>query len=30
MLYFLEDNPKHLYQDEIIEALDQAKAPEWH
>jgi hypothetical protein len=31
-LYFPEENPKHLDQDEIIEILDQAKArdPEWH
>jgi hypothetical protein len=29
-LYFLEENPRHLDQDEIIEILDQAKAPEWH
>jgi hypothetical protein len=32
LLYFLEENPKQLDQDEIIEILDQAKAmdPEWH
>jgi hypothetical protein len=30
MLYFPEENPKQLDQDEIIEILDQAKAPEWH
>jgi hypothetical protein len=32
LLYFPEENPKHLDQDEIIEILDQAKAmdPEWH
>jgi hypothetical protein len=30
LLYFPEENPKQLYQDEIIEILDQAKAPEWH
>jgi hypothetical protein len=29
LLYFPE-NPKQLDQDEIIEILDQAKAPEWH
>jgi hypothetical protein len=29
MLYFPEENPKQLDQDEIIEILDQAKAPEW-
>jgi hypothetical protein len=29
-LYFLEDNPRPLDQDEIIEILDQAKALEWH
>jgi hypothetical protein len=31
-LYFPEDNPKQLDQDEIIEILDQSKArnPEWH
>jgi hypothetical protein len=30
-LYFPEDNPKQLDQeDEIIEILDQVKAPEWH
>jgi hypothetical protein len=31
-LYFTEENPKQLDQDEIIEILDQAKAvaPEWH
>jgi hypothetical protein len=28
-LYFPEENPK-LDQDEIIEILDQTKAPEWH
>jgi hypothetical protein len=27
---FLKRTPKHLDQDEIIEILDQAKAPEWH
>jgi hypothetical protein len=26
LLYFLEENPKQLDQDEIIEILDQAKA----
>jgi hypothetical protein len=30
LLYFLEENPKQLDQDEIIEILNQAKAPEWH
>jgi hypothetical protein len=30
MLYFSEENPKHLDQDEIIEILDQVKDPEWH
>jgi hypothetical protein len=30
LLYFPEENPKQLDQDEIIESLDQAKAPEWH
>jgi hypothetical protein len=32
LLYFLEENPKQLDQDEIIEILDQAMAwdPEWH
>jgi hypothetical protein len=32
LLYFPEENPKHLHQDEIIEILDQAKAwdPEWY
>jgi hypothetical protein len=32
LLYFPEENPKQLDQDEIIEMLDQAKAmdPEWH
>jgi hypothetical protein len=32
LLYFSEENPKHLDQDDIIEILDQAKAwdPEWH
>jgi hypothetical protein len=31
-LYFPEENPKQLDQDEIIEILDQDKAwdPEWH
>jgi hypothetical protein len=31
-LYFPEENPKQLDQDETIEILDQAKArdPEWH
>jgi hypothetical protein len=27
LLYFPEENPKQLDQDEIIEILDQAKAP---
>jgi hypothetical protein len=32
LLYFPEENPKQLDQDEIIEILDQAKTgyPEWH
>jgi hypothetical protein len=32
LLYFSEETPKQLDQDEIIEILDQAKAkdPEWH
>jgi hypothetical protein len=30
VLYFPEENPKQLDQDEIIKMLDQAKAPEWH
>jgi hypothetical protein len=30
MLYFPEENPKQLDQDEIIEILDQDKAPEWY
>jgi hypothetical protein len=30
LLYFLEENPKQLDYDKIIEILDQAKAPEWH
>jgi hypothetical protein len=30
VLYFPEENPKQLDQDEIIEILDQANAPEWH
>ena len=30
LLYFPEEPPKQLDQDEIIEILDQAKAPEWH
>jgi hypothetical protein len=30
LLYFPEENPKQLDQDEIIEILDQAKAPGWH
>jgi hypothetical protein len=32
LLYFLEENPKQLDQDEIIEILDHAKAcnPQWH
>jgi hypothetical protein len=32
LMYFPEENPKQLDQDEIIEILDQAKAryPEWH
>jgi hypothetical protein len=30
LMYFPEENPKQLDQDEIIESLDKAKAPEWH
>jgi hypothetical protein len=30
LLYFPEENPKQLDQDEMTEILDQAKAPEWH
>ena len=30
LLYFPEELPKQLDQDEIIEILDQAKAPDWH
>ena len=30
LLYFPEELSKQLDQDEIIEILDQAKAPEWH
>jgi hypothetical protein len=30
LLYFAEEHPSQLKQDEIIEILDQAKAPEWH
>ena len=30
LLFFPEENPKQLDQDEIIEILDQAKSPEWH
>jgi hypothetical protein len=30
ILYFPEENPKQLDQDEIIVILDQSKAPEWH
>jgi hypothetical protein len=32
LLYFTEENPKQLDQDEIIEIFDQAKDrnPEWH
>jgi hypothetical protein len=30
LLYFPEENPKQLDQNEIIKILDQAKAPEWH
>jgi hypothetical protein len=30
LLYFPEENPKQLYQHEIIEIVDQAKAPECH
>jgi hypothetical protein len=30
LLYFPEENPKKFDQDEIIEILDQSKAPECH
>jgi hypothetical protein len=30
LLYFPEENPKQLDQEEIIEILDQSKAPELH
>jgi hypothetical protein len=30
LIYFPEEKPRQLDQDEIIEILDQAKAPEWH
>jgi hypothetical protein len=30
LLYFPEENPKQIDQDEIIDILDQAKDPEWH
>jgi hypothetical protein len=30
LFYFSEENPKQLDQDEIIDILDQAKAPEWY
>jgi hypothetical protein len=30
LMYFPEEKPKQLDQDEIIEILDQAKSPEWH
>ena len=30
LLFSPEESPKQLDQDEIIEILDQAKAPEWH
>jgi hypothetical protein len=30
LLYFPEENPKQFDQDEIIDILDQATAPEWH
>jgi hypothetical protein len=30
LLFSPEEFPKQLDQDEIIEILDQAKAPEWH
>jgi hypothetical protein len=30
LLYFPEEHPSQLKQDEIIEIFDQAKAPEWH
>jgi hypothetical protein len=30
VLYFPEENPKQLNQDEIIETIDQTKDPGWH
>jgi hypothetical protein len=30
LLYFPEENPKQLDQDEIIEILNQVKVHEWH
>jgi hypothetical protein len=30
LMYFPEEKPKHLNQDEIIEILDQTMAPKWH
>jgi hypothetical protein len=30
LLYFPEENPRQLDQDQIIEILDQVMAPEWH
>jgi hypothetical protein len=30
LMYFPEEKPKQLDQDEMIEILDQAKSPEWH
>jgi hypothetical protein len=30
LLYFPEEHPKQLDQDEIIEILNQVKAPAWH
>jgi hypothetical protein len=30
LLYFPEENPKQLDQNEIIETKHQSKAPEWH
>ena len=28
--FFPEESPNHLEEDEIIEILDEAKAPKWH
>jgi hypothetical protein len=29
-VYYLEENPKQIDQDKIIEILDQVKVPEWN